>query len=163
MSAKQAILDAMIRECKSCIHLATYLTPQSLEYRPSPKQRSTLELLRYLRVCGIATAVSVIDGNWDRYEEYEKKAETMTAAQFEPEMREQIRQLQQLFQEVSDSDWNTKTSKAPWGATLDMTHAMIELPLKFLTAYRMQLFLYAKTAKPELTTKENWGGADFVK
>ena len=38
--------------------------------------------------------------------------------------------------------------------------ALLEMPLKWMTAYRMQLFLYAKAAGAvDLTTADNWRGA----
>jgi len=40
------------KEVRLLLHLTTKIDPDMLDYRPTPKQRSTLELLRYLTTSG---------------------------------------------------------------------------------------------------------------
>ena len=65
MAMKDDLLFEMLRECDVCIHLAGKLPPGALDWRPTPKQRSTLELMRYISFTGPAFLRSLLDGNWD--------------------------------------------------------------------------------------------------
>src|SRR4051794_39886795 len=63
---KEELIESLRTEIKILIHLAGKVETPMLEYRPTPKQRSTLELLQYLAIMG-PTQVSVIkDGRFDR-------------------------------------------------------------------------------------------------
>ena len=46
--SREELSRALQHEIKILLHLASKLEPGMLDYRPTPKQRSTLELLRYL-------------------------------------------------------------------------------------------------------------------
>ena len=49
----------------------------------------------------------------------------------------------------------------PGGGMLPLGFAVLEGPLKWLTAYKMQLFLYAKaTGATQLKTSNLWRGTD---
>ena len=46
------MIDALQNEVRILLHLAGKIDRAQLDYRPTPKQRSTLELLRYLAMMG---------------------------------------------------------------------------------------------------------------
>src|SRR4051794_24721446 len=51
---KPELIALLQKEVRLLLHLTTKIDQDSLDYRPSPKQRSTLELLRYLTTMGPA-------------------------------------------------------------------------------------------------------------
>jgi hypothetical protein len=49
---KAELIGSLQNEVRILLHLASKIDPVMLDYRPAPKQRSTLELLRYLTIMG---------------------------------------------------------------------------------------------------------------
>ena len=161
MINKDHLLETALRECDICVHLHGKLPAGSLDYKPGENQRSTLELLQYLSICGFASAEAMVNGSWQNYESHAKKAEQLSADDFPAAMEEQKNKLKSLFAEITNEDLSTKTATVPWGQKLPLGQALIEILVKFLTAYRMQLFLYAKAAgNDELWTPNCWVGMD---
>ena len=50
MIRKEDLSAVMQRECDICVHLFSKFDAAGYDYRPSPGQRSTIELLRYLAI-----------------------------------------------------------------------------------------------------------------
>src|SRR5690349_4739384 len=49
---KDELISSLEHEVRILLHLISKIEPQMLDYRPTPKQRSLLELLQYLVVVG---------------------------------------------------------------------------------------------------------------
>ena len=49
---KSELIASLQNEVRILLHLASKIEPTTLDYRPTPKQRSTIELLKYLCVMG---------------------------------------------------------------------------------------------------------------
>ena len=49
---KQELIAALQHEVRILLHLAGKVDKSKLDYRPTPKQRSTLELLQYMAIMG---------------------------------------------------------------------------------------------------------------
>src|SRR5881296_1316082 len=63
---KSELIDALRDEVRILVHLAGKIDRSMLDYRPTPKQRSTLELLQYMAIMG-PTQLAVIErGVFDR-------------------------------------------------------------------------------------------------
>ena len=45
---KSELVALLQKEVRLLLHLTSKIEPAALDYRPTPKQRSTIELLRYL-------------------------------------------------------------------------------------------------------------------
>ena len=89
MITKDQLASSMLRECDICLHLHTKLGPGTLDYRPTSGQRSTLELLQYLSVCGSAGVRCLAESNWKLFGDYSARAQVMTAAEFPEAMARQ--------------------------------------------------------------------------
>ena len=50
--SKEELTSALQTEVRILVHLAGKIDPKMLDYRPTPKQRSTIELLQYLSIMG---------------------------------------------------------------------------------------------------------------
>ena len=60
------LIATLQHEVRILLHLASKVEPAMLDYRPTPKQRSTLELLQYMATTG-PTQLTVIErGVFDR-------------------------------------------------------------------------------------------------
>lgn len=162
---KDELIGSLKDEVRILLHLASKVDPQRLDYRPTAKQRSTLELLQYLTIVGpihlrtVASGVFDMDVRRDTWRAEEKAA----AARDLEETKQEIGRLAGMFSEVigalSDDDlrapmemFGQKASRGLW---------IVRLVLNHYTAYRMQLFLYLKASgREELNTMNLWVGMD---
>jgi len=51
---RSELITLLQKEVRLLLHLTTKIDKSTLDYRPTPKQRSTIELLRYLTTSGPA-------------------------------------------------------------------------------------------------------------
>jgi hypothetical protein len=49
---KGELISSLHNEVRILLHLASKVDPAKLDYRPTPKQRSLLELLQYMMIMG---------------------------------------------------------------------------------------------------------------
>ena len=161
MLSKQQFLESVAGETSVCKHLFNKIPEGGLDYSPGENMRNTLELLRYLTYCGLAPTEALLKENWELIQNHVSAASSLEGPQFPQQMEEQQRQLEEMLQEVPEEDLKSRQVRVPWGAQMSLGEALVNLPLKFLTAYRMQLFLYAKAAGArELGTYNCWMGCD---
>lgn len=162
MIRKNDLLDALLHECDIASHLHGKVSEDGWDYRPTPEQRSTLELLRYIAGCGIGSARAMIDGNWDGYKAAMDRASGMTPAEFPALMATQKSELRALLEGLDDAALETQEATLPWGEKVMLGRALLETTLKWLAAYRMQLFLYLKASgNKAIGTANNWAGVDY--
>ena len=132
-----------------------------MDYRPTPDQRSTLELLQYISFHVTAFTASVIENDWEPYKRLAEESYSMVAEDFLKAMETQMKAIEKLLDPVTDEDMFEKEAQVPWGETLKMGRALLELPYRCIAGYRMQLFLYARQAgNDKLNTANCWAGAD---
>lgn len=159
MYAKKQLLASIAHETKVIKHLATQIPAGQLEYRPTPAQRSTLELLRYLTIAAHSATRYAVEGNWEWWDELEKPANAVTPATFAKAMDRQRNAITRILKPFGDAKLAKRPSKTWGGTKLPLGEALVEMALKPLVAYRMQLFLYAKASgAAHLTTSDCWAG-----
>ena len=160
MITRADLLNSLLHECTVTQHLYTKLGPASFDYRPSATQRSTLELLQYLSVIGIAGATCMVERDWKRFAPFSERAKTMAADGFVEAMDRQKGELVALFGTLTDERL-AQDAPLPAGVVQPLAVALMNGPVKWLTAYKLQLFLYAKaTGATTLTTANAWRGVD---
>jgi hypothetical protein len=159
MITKEQLAASMVHECNVSIHLFSKLPLAAFGYRPSVGQRTTEELLRYLAMCGIAGTRSMAEGNWKIFSEYTERVKPMTSEEFPAAMARQRDELTAFFVQADD-ELLAKEAGVPGGGKMPLDAAIMNGPLKWLTGYRMQLFLYAKATGAEIGTSNAWGGFD---
>jgi hypothetical protein len=159
MYTKAAFLKTVKLETKIIKHLASLVPANSYDYRPTPGQRSTLELLRYLTTCGATSAIYAATGTWDHYEKMDAEAKQLQPADIAKALDKQARLIAKAVKPFSDAKMQ-KTKVKTWaGATITLGEGLIDMVLKQLVAYRMQLFLYAKASgASDLGTSDVWMG-----
>ena len=71
--------------------------------------------------------------------------------------------LEELIGGLSDDDWQRDSSQ-PWGTPVKVGQGLIDMPLKVLSTYRMQLFCQAKASgASDLDSANCWIGIDRPK
>lgn len=161
MITKDAFKNAMLRECDICVHLFGKLGPEAWDYRPAEKQRSTAELLRYLAICGIAGATCMKEQDWKRFAGFAEKTKEMPPEAFPDAMARQKADLETLFATLDEDTLRTRPAPLPGGGELPLGEALLNGPFKWLTSYKLQLFLYAKANGAEIGTANAWRGVDW--
>lgn len=162
---KDDLLTSMTLECDIALHLHSKLTPQAAGYRPSTDQRSTTELLRYLAICGIAGTTSMVKGDWKLFAAFRERSAALEVKDFPAAMTRQKEELAALFAGITPEQFATQQAPMPGGAvTLPLGVAILNGPFKWLAAYKLELFVYAKASGAhDISTSNAWRGVDTPK
>ena len=131
-----------------------------LDYRPTPKQRTTLELLRYLSIMGPQILTGVRTGNFS--------GESWGAAVAEAEKKDfaaVVSSLESLNETYSGlASWSDEELRAEldmFGFKAAKGRQIVHWIVSGHAAYRTQLFCYLKSCgREELNTMNLWGGID---
>jgi hypothetical protein len=162
---KNILLDSMLHEYNLIEHLYTKLPEGAAEWRPAENMRSTLDLLRYLAFIGTSGVETLHNGGWGIPENIDKLRARSAAtkelgfADIPTAIEKEKHHIKELMSAITPEDLEAETTY-PWGEKVKLGRALLEAPLKYLTAYRMQLFLYAKQNGAEIGTANNWRGVD---
>lgn len=165
---KDSLLQTCIQELTICQHLYSKLDPAMQDWRPRENMRSTLELLQYLTHIGgtmtrhFANPLEDRDAARERYRESSTRSKTVTFDEFPDVMEREKADLRSIFATINDSDLSRGTYH-PFSAQETSLFEALMTVVRYLTAYRHQLFLYAKMCGAEINTRNNWYGMDPVK
>jgi hypothetical protein len=165
MVTREDLLASMLHEINVVKYLAAKIPPGRYNWRPSAGQRSLLELMQYLVRAGSGTTLTLINGNRDHFEALKARCLATTPLTFSREMDNQAEELKRAMQTVSNARLANEKATVPWGGPpMSLGAAIMNTGVKFLTAYRMQLFLYIKQlGVQEISTTQNWAGRDPAK
>jgi len=162
---KDELISALKGEVRVLMHLASKVEPTMLAYRPTPKQRTLLELLQYLTIMGPIHLRGILADSWSMdswrqaWHEGEATAQTLGLEEAKSSIAGQSALFVELLSSCSDSRFRQefemfgqKASRGLW---------LVRLVLCHYTAYRMQLFLYLKSCgREDLSTMNLWAGVD---
>ncbi len=158
---KQILLNSIIKEMKIVRRLSTKIPADQIDYRPKEGIRSTLELLQYISY----SATGMLQ-YWYRKDDSEFRpfyalltahSKTVTHENFIAEMDSQIELVTKIFNEITEEDLFKKEVDYPWGEKALLGEAILETCVKWITGYKMQLFLKIKLSSEEkLTTPDLW-------
>jgi hypothetical protein len=158
---KAELITALQKEVGILVHLAEKLDETSINYRPTAKQRSSLELLRYLTVMGPGLVQAAKDGRFDpaTWQAKVEKANALDSAGVIAALQEQKATYAELLGSMPDEDFRTPFEL--FGHTGSKGAFIVNLVLGGCAAYRTQLFLYLKSCgREELGTLNLWQGVD---
>jgi len=160
MIQRDAFIRAVVRECRTSKHLFAKIPEGGMDYRPTPKQRSTRELLQYLSMIGIASARGMVENDWASYKGLAEAAAKRSPEEFPAAMDRQAEALKDLLGSLTDEDM-TRETRHVTGDLVPLGLGLMLSTYAWLVAYRHQLFLYAKAAgNAEISTVNNWVGRD---
>lgn len=158
---KAELIGSLQNEVRILLHLASKVEPRMLDYRPTPKQRSTIELLKYLTLMGPVLTKSAIAGEFDAagWTEADKANESRSFEEVVKVIAGHHDTYAQLLGGVSDEAFREQISM--FGMTHSRGSFIVNVILSGCAAYRTQLFLYLKACgREELTTMNLWAGMD---
>jgi len=164
---KEELISALRQEVRILLHLASKVNESHLEYRPTPKQRSTLELLRYLAIMGPTQIALIRDGAFHRagmsaaWSPAEARAKEMS-------FDDTVGAIGALADEYAAtlSGWTEADFRGEidlFGRKASRGSLLVTLILNAHAAYRTQLFCYLKACgRDELNTMSLWAGVDSM-
>jgi hypothetical protein len=158
---KSELIGSLQHEVHILLHLASKIDRAQLGYRPSAKQRSTLELLRYLSVMGPEVIKAVKAGGFDPSAWGAALAEA-DARDFDQTLAS-IGTQQTVYPDLigSISDAAFRDEIEMFGRKASRGAIIVNIVLCGCAAYRTQLFLYLKACgREELSTMNLWAGMD---
>lgn len=158
---KEEVIAQLQKEVRILLHLASKVDRSQLDYRPTPKQRSSIELLRYLVNMGPLLVKAIKSGNFD-VEGWQAATAKANAADFDQVLamiRAQEAEYADLLASWTEADF--RGSIEMFGRSATRAAWLLELVLNGCAAYRTQLFCYLKLCgREELGTSNLWQGVD---
>jgi len=157
MYTKDNFIKSLKNEVRIIKNLAKKIPEGTMDYRPTPVQRSTLELLQYLSISGAGTMKAILTGDIKVYGEYHTHKTETTSENFADKMDAQEKDMLETFAQFKDEDFTQDVDF--YGIKTKVEH-LIDGVLKNFAAYRMQLFLYMKSNGAYVSTMDLWAGMD---
>lgn len=158
---KAELIASLQNEVRILLHLAGKIDRSTLDYRPTPKQRSTFELLRYLSFMGPTLIQAAKAGVFDpaAWGQVQAAAEARDFDQTLAAIAATSDEYRTLLAGMSDDEFRTEIEM--FGRTVTRGAFIVNLVVSGCAAYRTQLFLYLKAnGRSELGTMNLWGGMD---
>jgi len=159
------LIATLQHEVRILLHLASKVEPPMLDYRPTPKQRSALELLQYLAIMGPTQLTVIEHGVFDRptlsatWSPAEAAAKKMSFDQAVAAIGRQSDEYARRLDAWTEADFRKEVDM--FGRKSSRGLLVITLVVNGHAAYRTQLFLYLKACgREELSTMNLWAGAD---
>ncbi|MFI5201018.1 MAG: hypothetical protein ACHQNE_01350 [Candidatus Kapaibacterium sp.] len=163
---KDSILKSCIQDLSNCQHLATKFDPSNADWRPRENMRSTVELMQYLAFIGGTMVTHFINPPVDHEEArntYRANSsgakETVNFENFNEAIEREKDAIREAFSSITDADLS-RTTYHMWSNDESSLFDALLTVTKYLTAYRHQLFLYAKMCGADIKTPNNWYGRD---
>ena len=160
--SRAELLSSVKHEVHILQHLASKVDRTKLDYRPTAKQRSTLELLKYLSMMG-PTLVRYVKVNTPDPAMWVDAAAAADARDFDQTITAIAAHgdlYASLLADVSDADLRAEVMGMD-GSKTSRGSVLVNGVLCSCAAYRTQLFLYIKACgRDELNTMNLWAGVD---
>ncbi|MBK6795958.1 MAG: hypothetical protein IPG76_03945 [Acidobacteria bacterium] len=158
---KAELIASLENEVRILLHLAGKVDRAQLDYRPTRKQRSILELLQYLSMMGPELIQAIKNGAFDpaAWTVAEEAAAARDFDQTVAAIGAQTEAYATLLADMSDADFRAEIEL--FGDKGTRGNFLVNLILCGCAAYRTQLFLYLKACgREELSTMNLWAGVD---
>jgi len=158
---KSELIGSLKNEVRILLHLSSKIDRSMLDYRPTPKQRSVFELLRYLSLMGPMLVKFAKSGAFDPavWTVEEKAAATRDFDQTLAVIAGHSDLYASLLGDMSDDDFRAEIEM--FGSKTTRGAFIVNLVLCGCAAYRTQLFVYLKACgREELSTMNLWAGVD---
>lgn len=162
---KEELIASLQHEVRILVHLAGKVDKSKLDYRPTAKQRSTLELLQYMAIMGPTQVALIKTGAFNRpaltaaWSPAEAAAKAMNFEQAVSAIRKQSDEYAGLLSDWTEADFRGEIDM--FGTKSTRGSLLVNLVLSGHAAYRNQLFCYLKSCgREELNTMNLWVGVD---
>ncbi len=157
MISKDQVRDSILNEYKIIKQLVTKLPEGSADYRISPGQRSTIELLRYLTLMGPGTVHAANDNDFRWIGQNAAAAEGLTLSDIPAYLDGAMGEITALFDGMSDEDFATREVHVEGMGDWTVQTWLLNTTCKFVPAYKLMLFHHAKAAgNGDIGTWDAW-------
>ena len=159
--SKAELVEMLRTEARILSHLVGKVGPSQRDYRPTPKQRSASELIKYLSMMGPMIVVQGKAGGFDEpsWIAAESKAMAQTFEEAAATIAGHGDRYAALLADLSDADLRKELDV--FGEKMSLGRFLTFWVLNGAAAYRTQLFLYLKASgSEELGTMNLWAGVD---
>lgn len=159
---KAELIALLQKEVRLLLHLTTKIDADMLDYRPTPKQRSTIELLRYLTTSAPGL-ISYAKGQPMDAEAIAEVTRVANARDFDETVAALAKLPDVYAEQLADLSDDDLRGEIMWvdGSQISRGLFLVNYVFGQYTAYRLQLFLYLKACgRQELNTMNLWLGAD---
>jgi hypothetical protein len=159
---KSELIASLQNEVRILLHLAGKVEPHMRDYRPTPGQRSAIELLQYLSMMGpeLVKAAQAGGFNPQSWSAAEQAAKARNWDQTVAAIGGQADEYAALLRDWTDADFRSEINPFGRGNTSKGAF-LVNVALAGHAAYRTQLFCYLKACgREELGTMNLWGGVD---
>jgi len=164
---KDELIASLRNEVRILVHLAGKVDRSQLDYRPTPKQRSTLELLQYMAIMGPTQVAVIKTGVFDRatltaaWSPAVAASKAMDFDRAVSAIQEQSDEYARLLSGWTEADFRGEIDV--FGHRSTRGSLLVNQVLGGHAAYRTQLFLYLKACgREELNTVNLWAGVDSM-
>ena len=159
MITKQQYMDSLAFEFTVIKHLATKIDAAHLDFKPTPKQRTTHELLTFMTTIFGAAVDNIANGDTAAYKTWAEKTPAVTLENFASLLDTEEAHVREIVMAMTDAALDEKV--AIYGTTRTRAEHLLNGPLKWAAAYKMQLFMNLKMSGAEhLNTMNLWAGMD---
>lgn len=159
--SKAELIGSLQHEVNILVHLAGKVDARSQDYRPTPKQRSTIEWLRYLSVMGPALVTATKTGTFDgaAWGAANAKADAMNLEQVTAALSTLGDTFATEIGSIPDADLRNEIEM--FGRKHTKGSFLVNMVLGGHAAYRTQIFNHLKSCgREELSTMNLWAGMD---
>jgi hypothetical protein len=158
---KEELITSLQNEVRILLHLAGKVDKSKVDYRPTPKQRSILELLQYMAIMGPTLVAQIKAGTFDRgaWSSAEASSKAMTFDQAVSAIQKQSDEYAGVLSGWTEADFRGEIEM--FGRKSTRGSLVVNMVLSAYAAYRTQLFCYLKSCgRDELNTMNLWAGVD---
>jgi hypothetical protein len=138
---KSELIASLQHEVRILLHLAGKIAPEMLDYRPTPTQRSTIELLRYLTMMGPQLIRAIRAGGFDGdvWTAAEQHASSLSFEDAVAAIRAQTTLYAETLADLEEAELRREISL--FGGPESVGSTLVNQVLCGCAAYRTQLFL----------------------
>ena len=154
------LIASLQNEVRILLHLASKIDRATLEYRPSPKQRSTIELLKYLSIMGPGLVEAAKQGGFDPAA-FTAAQQTAAARDFDQTLAAIAAHADAyatLLSPMSDADFGVEIEM--FGSKTTRGAFIVNLVLCGYAACARSCSCTQGARARELSTMNLWGGVD---
>jgi hypothetical protein len=159
--SKSELINSLQHETRILVHLASKVDRAQLDYRPTPKQRTTHEWFRYMSVMGPNLLRAVRVGTFDRgaWAAEDQAAATRSFDETIDTIAANGSLYPDLVGQISDDAMREDVTF--FGRTQSRGAFLVNTVLCGHAAYRTQIFNHLKACgREELSTMNLWAGMD---
>ena len=161
MISRDEFLESIRTEVAIVKHLYSKVDKDKLNYKLSPAQRSTSEVLDNLPCNLYLIANSLMKSDFSNFKVEAEAIAASAKKDFNATMDAEYAKFEALVKGLSDSDFKNKEMAFPNGTKFKAGVGLLQSTYRFLVSYKMQLFQYLKAGgRQELVSSNLWWGRD---